>query len=96
MAKAVILQTDKGIRIMGTTQCCNGAWWDAEGCFKYCNENGRSEEFCKLQAEKLIYNSSTLAWQPKGKENWYRSRENFIDIELDFECDQTYIINKQK
>lgn len=89
MAKAVILKTDRGIKIMGSIQCSNGCSFDAEGCFRYCNEH-ISEHRDKLQAQKLMYASGTLANEPKEKEDWYKDRTNFIDIEIPYECDQSY------
>lgn len=36
--KGVILKTDDGIKLFGCLQCSNGSWYNAEGCFKYCND----------------------------------------------------------
>ena len=83
MTKAVILKT------MGSIQCSNGCIFDAEGCFRYCNEH-ISEHRDELRAQKLMYVSGTLANEPKEKEDWYKDRANFIDIEISYECDQSY------
>lgn len=84
MAKAVVLKTDKGIKLIGSWQCCNGSYWDAEGCFKYCNSE--ENEYRNMhQANKLIYNSTTLGFYPKTNENWYKNRDNFIDIEIPYD-----------
>ena len=37
-----------------------------------------------------MYVSGTLANEPKEKEDWYKDRANFIDIEISYECDQSY------
>lgn len=89
MAKAVILKTDRGLKIMGSIQCSNGCIFDAEGCFRYCNEH-ISEHRDRLQAQKLMYASGTLANEPNEKEDWYKDRENFVDIGIPYECDQSY------
>lgn len=88
MAKAVILKTNKGVRLMGTMQCSNGHWFDAIGCFNYCNTtpfNIMSEH----QASKLIY-SSTIIGAECTDDEWYKNKENFIDIEIDYETNQSY------
>lgn len=87
MAKAVILKTNEGIRLIGTTQCSNGAWWDAEGCFKYCQED--TEFISQHQAFKLCAVATSLGNEKQSKD-WYKHRENFIDIEIPFECSQEY------
>lgn len=45
MTKVTILRTNKGTKILGTMQCSNGAYWDAEGCYKYCNS---MDKLCKF------------------------------------------------
>lgn len=90
MAKAVILKTHKGIMLIGSWQCCNGAYWDAEGCFNYCNDT-TSEYNKKHQSVKLYTNATLLGPNPKATEDWYKYRENFIDIEVPYDdVDQTY------
>lgn len=96
MAKATILKTNIGIMVMGSIQCSNGAWFDAEGCYKYCNEEEKSDIFCKLQSDKLIYNSTLLSREPEAPDDWYKHRENFIDIEIAFECNQSYNFKDSK
>lgn len=96
MAKATIFKTNIGIMMIGSIQCSNGAWFDAEGCYKYCNEDGMSNIFNKSQSDKLIYNSTLLSREPKAPDNWYKYRENFIDIEIAFECNQAYNFKDNK
>ena len=84
MAKAVILKTNEGVLMVGAWQCSSGAYWDAEGCFNYCNSEV-NEWRKKHQAQKLIYNSTTLGHEPKTEEEWYKNRENFIDIEIPYD-----------
>lgn len=90
MAKGVVLITDKGVMLMGATQCSNGAWFDADGCYKYCNSSDK-EFNNKHQAFKLTASSTILSVR-KGlaDENWYKNRENFKDVNIDYEVDQTY------
>lgn len=91
MSKAVILKTDRGVMIMGAWQCSNGSWFDAEGCFKYCNIDGKSDVYNEHQAKKLSFMSAHLAFRPKHDKDWYKYRENFIDIEIPFnEVEQEY------
>lgn len=89
MAKVVILKTDQGIQLVGNIQSSNGAYFDAEGCFRYCNEN-KSEQRNRLQATKLSCISTLLAYEPKSGFDWYKRRENFIDTDVQYECDQSY------
>lgn len=89
MAKAVVFKTDNKIKIIGTTQCSNGLWFDAEGCFQYCQ--AESEGMSEHQALKLCMAASTLGWmKEKQGADWYKHRENFIDIEVPFDCIQTF------
>ena len=53
MEKVTILRTNKGTKILGTMQCSNGAYWDAEGCYKYCN-NMDTDFMREHQAFKLV------------------------------------------
>lgn len=87
MAKAVILKTSDGVKVIGTVQCSNGAWFDAEGCFKYCQAD--TEFLSKHQAFKLCATATSLG-NEKQSEDWYKYRENFINIEIPFECSQEY------
>lgn len=88
MARVTILKTNIGTRILGTTQCSNGSWWDADGCYKYCN-NEDSEFMRRHQASKLISISSDFG-TIKAEERWWENRENFVDVEIDFETIQSY------
>ena len=90
MAKAVILKTNSETKILGALQCSNGAWFDAEGCFKYCN-NETTDFGKKHQASKLLAISTTLGSDKVDDEKWYTDRNNFIDVEIDFETTQHYI-----
>lgn len=89
MAKVIILKTNKGTKILGATQCSNGAYWDAEGCFKYCNL-GNSDFYNKHQASKLLSIATDLGNECSNKDEWWKSRDNFIDLEINFETTQTY------
>ena len=90
MAKGVILLTNEGVKLMGSIQCSNGAYFDAQGCFDYCN--GEKTEFMnKHQAFKLVASATSLNVRPKLKpEEWYKDRANFIDVDINYEVDQTY------
>ena len=84
MAKAVILKTCHGVKLFGSIQCSNGAYFDAEGCFNYCNSpQGEFEK--RLQAKKLLSNATLLGHKPKTDEEWYKNRENFIDVEIGYD-----------
>jgi hypothetical protein len=76
--KGVILKTDDGIKLFGCLQCSN-----AERCFKYCNHN-KSERRNMLQASKLSASATYLALSPKATKDWYKHRENFIEIEIPY------------
>lgn len=90
MAKGVILLTDEGVKLMGSIQCSNGAYFDAEGCFNYCN-NEKTESMNKHQAFKLKASSTSLNVRQNFKTpEWYKDRNNFIDVNIDYEVDQTY------
>lgn len=95
MAKGVVLKTDRGVMLMGAIQCSNGAYFDAEGCFKYCNESGTIP---KHQANKLYGCSTLLSHNEFAEHNWWENKENFIDIDIPYEVDQSYhaiTINKE-
>ena len=90
MAKGVILLTNKGTYLFGSIQCSNGAWFDAEGCFKYCQDETEREYIEKHQAFKLISGATLLAHGTKAGELWYKGRENFIDVEIPYEVNQSF------
>ena len=50
--KGVILKTDDGIKLFGCLQCSNGSWYNAEGCFKYCNDNKKPKPIAVERAAK--------------------------------------------
>lgn len=90
-AKAVILKTNSGIKLLGRMQCSNGAWWDAEGCFKYCNDDKLGDFYKDLQASKLKSVSTDIGNEANGDKLWYTHRENFVDVEIDYETNQEYV-----
>lgn len=85
MANAVILKTNKGIKLCGSIQCSNGMVFDAQGCYNYCQSD--SNRISKLQATKLM-NISTSLGTECTEENWYENRNNFIDVTIPFDCTQ--------
>lgn len=87
MAKAVILKTDEGVRLLGAMQCCNGSWFDADGCYDYCQS--KTDWMSSLQARKLIEQSTALGHE-KAESGWYKNRGNFVDVDIPFECKQEY------
>lgn len=88
MAKAVILKTNHGTYIIGSLQCSNGAYWTAENCYKYCDEES---DFLKAhQASKLIEASTKLGHDKVLEDDWYKNRDNFVDVEISFETSQKY------
>lgn len=83
MSKAVILKTDRGVMITGAWQCSNGTYFDAEGCYQYCN--GQVNDFWnEHQTRKLLYEATTLGHRPKQDKDWYKNRENFIDVDIPY------------
>ena len=89
MAKITILKTNSGTRMLGATQCSNGAFWDAEHCFTYCNNNG-SAFLNEHQASKLVACSVELGNDVSSEKEWWKNRNNFIDVEIDYEVSQDY------
>lgn len=87
MAKAVILKTNTGIYLFGSMQCCNDSWFDAEGCYKYCQE--KTEFYSFHHSQNLKFNATKIGHE-RTKTDWYKHRKNFIDIEVPFECTQDY------
>ena len=92
-SNGVILLTDEGVKLIGSIQCSNGGWFDSEGCFKYCNSCG-TEFNNKHQAFKLKASATSMNVRPNMKdENWYKDRNNFIDVTINYSVDQTYNID---
>lgn len=90
MAKGVILLTDEGVKLIGTIQCSNGNWFDAEGCFKYCNSE-ETEPRNKHQAFKLKASATALNVRQNFRTaDWYKNKENFIDVDINYCVDQSY------
>lgn len=89
MSKVVILVTNNGTKLIGTTQCSNGSWWDAEGCYKYCNSEG-DEYWNQHQANKLLAIATDLGRDSVKDDKWYKNRNNFIDIEIPYNTEQRY------
>lgn len=92
MAKGVVLRTDRGIMLMGAIQCSNGAYFDAEGCFKFCNVSYMipKHQISRHQANKLIGCSTTLSHNEFAEPNWWENRNNFIDVDIPYEVNQSY------
>ena len=90
MAKVTILKTNKGTRMLGATQCFNGAYWDAEGCFKYCND-ASSDFLNEHQSNKLLSISTELGHESVSDKEWWKNRDNFIDAKIDYEVNQKYV-----
>lgn len=88
MARATILRTNVGTKILGTTQCSNGSWWDADGCYRYCNSED-TDFMRRHQASKLVGISSDFGYD-KVEERWWENRENFVNVEINFETNQNY------
>ncbi len=89
MARVTILRTNKGTKILGATQCSNGAYWDAKGCYKYCNS--MDTDFMKEhQAFKLVSIASDLGHDCVDEEQWWKNGDNFVDAEIDYDVVQTY------
>ena len=89
MAKVTILRTNKGTKILGATQCSNGAYWDAKGCYTYCNS--MDTDFMKEhQAFKLVSIASDLGYDCVDEEQWWKNGDNFVDAEIDYDVVQAY------
>lgn len=79
--EVTILKTNEGTLLMGTIKSSNGAKFDAEGCFRYCNMTGKSDTYNQHNSHKLK-SSSTLLNFEKQSDDWYKHRENFIDAKI--------------
>lgn len=90
MAKVTILKTNKGTKILGATQCSNGCYWDAEGCYRYCNNTMNTDFMREHQAFKLVSIASDLGHDCVNEEQWWKNRDNFVDAEIDYDVVQTY------
>ena len=84
MAKGVILKTSGGVYLIGTIQCSNGSWFDADGCYAYCNLE-ETEFWNEHQSRKLCSSATLLGHLPIVEKDWYKYRENFIDVEIPFD-----------
>lgn len=90
MAKVTILKTNKGTKILGAMQCSNGAYWNAEGCYKYCNSE--DTDFMKgHQAFKLLSIASYLGHDSTNEKEWWKNKNNFVDAEIDYVVKQEYL-----
>ena len=86
--RATVLRTDRGTRLFWTFQDNRGYFFDAEGCYQYCQENGAKG---KIQARKLIHLSKKILDHTEP-ENWYRYRNNFMDLEIDIVLDDWNVV----
>ena len=94
----VLLKTDDGIFLKGAIQASNGSWFDAQGCFEYCNgeQNETVNDHAKrMKARKLKSVSTLVSYSMNGDKDWYLDRANFVDykIESDSDVDQKYDYN---
>lgn len=89
MAKVTILRTNKGTKILGATQCSNGTYWDANGCFNYCNSMD-TDFMNQHQSNKLLSISSDLGHDYVDEVEWWKNRNNFIDAEINYKTTQIY------
>ena len=97
MANGVMIKTNNGTYLMGNTQCSNGCWFDAEGCFNYCNKVGKDEDaedekdfLSQHQSKKLLHASTLIGNDFVNEVNWYKNKDNFIDIEIGIDLSQEY------
>ena len=81
MAKAVLLKTNDGIRLVGVVKRNNLTLENAESYFNSCNNN-KTEFFNMQQVAKLLANATTLSFNPVTGNDWYKHKENFVDIEI--------------
>ncbi|MBO5388662.1 MAG: HD domain-containing protein [Lachnospiraceae bacterium] len=79
----VLLKTDDGTYLMRAIKSSNGASFNAEGCFRYCNMKDKSETYNKHNASKLCW-LSTLLDDEKQSKDWFKYRENFKDIVIEY------------
>lgn len=90
MTRVTILKTNEGTKILGAMQCSNGSYWDAEGCYRYCNNADYSETGNEIQAHKLLMITADLGHDSVEEKEWYKNRENFIDVEIPYYTNQEY------
>ena len=95
MAKGTILKTNKGIFLMGSIECSNGSKFDADGCYRYCNESDCDMVLTRVRVNNLIEVATLLSREVLADKSWYEYRNNFIDVDVDFECDQSYMDRQQ-
>lgn len=95
MAKGVILKTDEGVKLFGSTQCSNGAWWNAENCFNYCN-SPKDDYFQRHQAVKLKAMATSMNVCTNNDIEWYKNADNFVDVDINYEVDQSYVLKKNQ
>lgn len=93
MANGVLIKASDGIYLMGSIQCSNKEYFDAEGCFKYCQADisgFRKGILSGHQASKLLASSTLLGREKNDNPEWYKDRSNFIDVDINYDVDQTY------
>ena len=98
MTKAVIIKTKDGTYLMGNRQCSNGYWFDAEGCFNYCNKVGKDGDaedekdfLSQHQSKKLLHASTLIGNDFVIESNWYKNKDNFIEIGIDLRQEYEYL-----
>lgn len=84
MAKAVILKTNDGIKLVGVIKRNDIVLESAESYFNSCNNN-KNEFFNMQQVAKLLANATHLSLTPVAENDWHKHRENFVDIEFPVE-----------
>ena len=90
MAKGVILKTNEGVKLMGSFQCSNGSRFDAEGCYEYCNSSTYTA-INLSNARKLMASATLLGHERLDDTLWFKDKNNFIDVDIQYEVNQDYI-----
>lgn len=84
MAKAVILKTNDGIKLVGVINRNDIVLENAESYFNSCNNN-KNDFFNMQQLSKILAKATHLSLTPVAGNDWYKHRENFVDIEIPYE-----------
>ena len=76
----ILIITDSGIMQFGAVRGENGDYFTAKTLYEYCNKYPHDETLTKTMVGNVVRNSRIINQNKKGETDWYKKRENFIDI----------------